>query len=1110
MELLRFPSSRGFSVRSIVTFVLTVVITALLWTTLSSTATHAAADATWQSGSTILYDGHGYTKATDFSDTTGTIPAGATVYKSSVQNSDQSSGSQKIFILYYSPGVDPPTATSVKYVEFDYKDGKVSNAQNAKDVPASPQDASGNSGTSCSVSGIGWIICPVSEFLADAMDNMFTILAGMINVKPPVLGDANNSMYVAWNIMRSIANIAFVIVFLIIIYAQLTNLSVSNYGLKKLIPRLIVAAVLVNISYFIAALAVDISNILGYAVQNVFNIIREQTFHLTNDNINGFNTNAWGAVTAAILAGGGLVGGVYYMAAGGLYLLLPILIGLLLTVIFVVVVLAARQAIIVILVIIAPLAFVANLLPNTEKWFDKWKDLFFTMLIFFPAFSLVFGGSQLAGQIIIQNAADNIVMLIFGMAVQIAPLVITPLLLKLSGGVLGRIAQIANNPRKGLIDRSRNWGERRAEHAKQQNMARGARWYNPASYGSGMVRRMDYRKRRLNDSTDIWKQEATNRYEQTPQYDSLNERKAGADIDKGRIHDQHAAHVEHLKTTPGTRIYNSAMTAQVSKDTLETRQQETATHYNEQRIRGGTALNTSMNAFETAKTLSEASDQNKASYLNEQRTYRVTQLGAAAERLEAAKLNSEGWQSNYTAHVEGLKLSNTSNLGDAARFAASSKEHVEAAQNRVLTVFDRERATSGTTLNASTVELERTKLTTEGAKAQLTEYVSTVKATGGTLHAEFMETERLKQVQQIGDSRLTRMVEEYKSGAVDVSGLSVQEQSVIERMVRNTEQLAAEAQGAQAAKNTQTKRIAEAFTETVTDPTTGIATRTTRADELLAIAKSVDEYGDVRAEANALATLDDITNKARTANESLIEERAVASNSTPKNYALALLNAREQGDMSQSEDLIRAAMEIAGKEAQIPIIRRMRKSANFNQDHLTAMLLRNSGTMKAKGGFDLQNDTGLVLASDEVMNASVAGTLGSVAAEQFKDLKNGAIIEYSNEMETIIADTEAMEASTAADPETRNKERKYGANGVEGIQKTYFNLTLALRDPQMVRALGDNLIPAIKMHRKIHANPRFHNEAMKVDYTKIDPQNLSVEKPEDLAVGLKQQPPIIQ
>ncbi len=1096
MELVRFPSHGGFSVRSIFSFVLAVVIAAILWATFSSTPTHAAGEATWQSGTTILYDGHGYNQDKEFKDPTGTIPQGATIYKTPVQTVGDRSTDQKVFVLYFSPGVDPPTANSVKYVEFDYNNGTLSNAQNQKDVVATPQNAEGNSGSSCSVGGIGWIICPVSEFLADAMDSMFEILANMIVAQPLVLGDTNNSMYVAWNIMRTIANIAFVIAFLIIIYSQLTNVAVSNYGLKKLIPRLIVAAVLVNISFFIAALAIDISNILGYSVQDVFNAIREQTFHLTEDNISGFNTNTWGAVTAAVLAGGGLVGGVYYMAAGGLYLLLPVLLGLLLTIIFVLVILAARQAIIVILVIIAPLAFVANLLPNTEKWFDKWKDLFFTMLIFFPAFSLVFGGSQLAGQLIIQNAGDNIIMLIFGMAVQIAPLVITPLLLKLSGGLLGRIAQIANNPRKGIIDRNRNWAQNRADHAKYQNIKRGARWYNPSSYGAGMVRSADFRKRRLSDNTDIWKQEATNRYEQTKKYDGINERKAAADLDKEGIHSHHAAHIEHLKTTPGTRIHNSAMTAQVNKDALETRQQQTGAYYNQQRITNGSALNTSYSALETSKSLFEASEQNKTAYIAEQRTYRVTQLGAAAERLEAAKLNAEGWQSNYTAHIDSLKLTNAPGLGEAARFAQSSKEHAEAAQNRVQTVFDRERATTGTLLNTSTVELERTKITADGAKAEFTEYITKTKSTGGALHTEFLTTERLKQAQQISEAKLTRVIEEYKSGALDPTTLTAREQMLMEQMALNTEELAAEAQGTQAAKNMQTKRIAEAFTETFTDPATGKDVRTTRAEELLNIAKSVDEYGDVRAEANALSTLEDITNKARTANEALIEERAVNANKTPKNYALQLLEDRLADPTAHSEDIIRAAMEIAGKEAQIPIIRKMRKSTNFNQDHLTAMLLRNSGTMKAKGGFDLQNDTGLVHASDEVMDASIAGTLGSTSAEQFKDLKNGAIIDYATRMPEIME--HAKEMSESQDP----TERKYGAGGMEGLKKTYFNLTLALRDPQMVRALGDNLIPAIKMHRRIHANPEFFKPEMEVDYSAIDPQNLSVDDPRDLGDGL--------
>lgn len=1086
MELVRFPSRGGYSVRSIFSFVLAVVIAAILWATFSSTPTHAAGEATWQSGTTILYDGHGYNQDKEFKDPTGTIPQGATIYKTPVQTVGDRSTDQKVFVLYFSPGVDPPTATSVKYVEFDYNNGTLANAQNQKDVVATPQNAEGNSGSSCSVGGIGWIICPVSEFLADAMDSMFEILANMIVAQPLVLGDTNNSMYVAWNIMRTIANIAFVIAFLIIIYSQLTNVAVSNYGLKKLIPRLIVAAVLVNISFFIAALAIDISNILGYSVQDVFNAIREQTFHLTEDNISGFNTNTWGAVTAAVLAGGGLVGGVYYMAAGGLYLLLPVLLGLLLTIIFVLVILAARQAIIVILVIIAPLAFVANLLPNTEKWFDKWKDLFFTMLIFFPAFSLVFGGSQLAGQLIIQNAGDNIIMLIFGMAVQIAPLVITPLLLKLSGGLLGRIAQIANNPRKGIIDRNRNWAQNRADHAKYQNIKRGARWYNPSSYGAGMVRSADFRKRRLSDNTDIWKQEATNRYEQTKKYDGINERKAAAELDKEGIHSHHAAHVEHLKTTPGTRIHNSAMTAQVNKDALETRQQQTGAYYNQQRITNGSALNTSYSALETSKSLFEASEQNKTAYIAEQRTYRVTQLGAAAERLEAAKLNAEGWQSNYTAHIDSLKLTNAPGLGEAARFAQSSKEHAEAAQNRVQTVFDRERTTAGTVLNTSAVELERTKITADGAKAEFTEYISSTKTVGGALHTEFIATERLKQAQQVSEAKLTRIIEEYKAGGaknaagntiIDGVAISPAEQIILDQMQEDTARASAEQQGATSARYVQQSYVSSLMDEASVDPLSA---------EVLQTAAGIDPNGKTRAQANAISQLDKLEKEALTNSVQLLGDRAEKQGTTLKAFAKDIF-AKHTGTAKDSQNnllprepqdpsIVEAALEALAQDGDISTLRKARMDTRIDQSMLTRLFARNSGNMKAKGGFDLQANPGLAGASPERMNVSIANTIGDVSANNISSLKAGWWSDVAKEFPRILSDVDSYDYAT--DP-------SYDMAGTDSaLKKAYQSISEALNNPDIRGTIGDRLKETIEIHELLDA--RFgHNPNMHVDYDKI-------------------------
>ena len=93
-----------------------------------------------------------------------------------------------------------------------------------------------------------------------------------------------------------------------------------------------------------------------------------------------------------------------------------------------------------------------------------------TMLMVFPMFSLLFGGSQLASYIIIQNT-DKISVVILGLLVQAAPLAITPFLLQFSGSLVGKMAGMLNDPKKGLVDRSRNWSKDRAETLAKRKMA---------------------------------------------------------------------------------------------------------------------------------------------------------------------------------------------------------------------------------------------------------------------------------------------------------------------------------------------------------------------------------------------------------------------------------------------------------------------------------------------------------------------------------------------------------------------------------------------------------------------------------------------------------------
>jgi len=475
MERVWSTSHRGFSVRSILTFVLTVFIAALLWATFGSqTQTHAIdSPATWK-GESILYNGHQYFSAgkAESGDSVG-LSVGTQYYFYTPDTPPENNATQKAFVIYFASGTDPPVEKTATLVTYNYSSNKeFSNPTDKKTITVTPQGDE-SSYSSCTIQGIGWIICPVTTFLADSMDAIFEIVKSFLVVQPSAASDRNNDLYTAWNVMRGFANVAFIIVFLIIIYSQLTSLGITNYGLKKLLPRLIVAAVLVNVSYIICAIAVDLSNIIGYSLQDIFISIRQNTFNISNDTWADGDSMGWQAVTAFVLSGGAAGLGVLVATggtiAGAIYLIIPLLLGLLLTILVVLLILAARQAIIVILIVIAPLAFVAYLLPNTEQWFKKWRDLFMTMLIFFPAFSLAFGGSQLAGGIIIQNAT-SIIGVIFGLAVQVAPLVITPLLLKLSGGLLGRIAGLVNDPRKGLMDRTKNWTGARAEMHRQRGI----------------------------------------------------------------------------------------------------------------------------------------------------------------------------------------------------------------------------------------------------------------------------------------------------------------------------------------------------------------------------------------------------------------------------------------------------------------------------------------------------------------------------------------------------------------------------------------------------------------------------------------------------------------
>lgn len=304
---------------------------------------------------------------------------------------------------------------------------------------------------------LGWIVCSILDWMSDATEGLYeNVVEPALRVEPEIFqgGDSIGAER-AWGYFRDFANILFIIIVLAVIFSQLTGVGIDNYGIKKILPKLIIVAILVNLSYLICLLCVDLSNIVGNGVQDLFNNIPTtvngvETVTVSTGNETStieINTNtdhnagadvgivAVGVVSAAV----GAVA-IYTNPALLLTLFVSVL-GVLISVLFVFILLAGRKAAIVLLAVISPVAFILYMLPNTKKIFDKWLNLWKAMLIVYPACGLLIGGGNFASKLMLSlpNSSTSAVTIFVAMVVGIVPIFFIPSLIKGAYAALGTI-----------------------------------------------------------------------------------------------------------------------------------------------------------------------------------------------------------------------------------------------------------------------------------------------------------------------------------------------------------------------------------------------------------------------------------------------------------------------------------------------------------------------------------------------------------------------------------------------------------------------------------------------------------------------------------------------
>lgn len=309
--------------------------------------------------------------------------------------------------------------------------------EDKKEAEATEKSKADEAKNSCGIGGMGWLICPLMTFMGEIADASYSVISQFLNINPAIFGEGSDAVGAkqAWNFFRDIANVIFVLLFLWVIFSQVSSIGISNYGIKKILPKLIVGAILLNLSFYICQLAVDLSNILGFTLKEA---LEGAVSGVGGSSSNSAILSGLGAAVAGILV---LTGTVLFAA---LAVSIPTLLSLMLVLLVVLVILIVRQAAIVLLISIAPLAFAAWLLPNTESLFKKWVSMFRGLLMVFPIISLLYGAGKLAGAILATTATSDsndtvITMQFAALAASILPLGATPFVLKSSLNSLGSI-----------------------------------------------------------------------------------------------------------------------------------------------------------------------------------------------------------------------------------------------------------------------------------------------------------------------------------------------------------------------------------------------------------------------------------------------------------------------------------------------------------------------------------------------------------------------------------------------------------------------------------------------------------------------------------------------
>ena len=304
--------------------------------------------------------------------------------------------------------------------------------------PPTPPPGGGGTQDPCPVTPdvtLRWVACPVSDgFIGWITGVINNWIAGMLTV--PVGDLFTGDIYSAFSLFRDIGVAILVITAMVMVVSQSADLDLfAAHTIRKVLPRLVIAAIGISLAWPLLQFAINFSNDLGNSVGNIIIAAAHSTGHGAGfwDNVTAILLIIIGTIKA--IASSGNFGG--FMALLGIFALF-ILAGL--------IVIGARLIIILLCILTAPLAIALWVLPSTERFWRYWKDSLLTTLLMFPIIMAFLAAGTAAADI--TNASNSTPLKILAAFLFFIPYLMLPFAFKLAGGIMGQLASLVEGKHK--------------------------------------------------------------------------------------------------------------------------------------------------------------------------------------------------------------------------------------------------------------------------------------------------------------------------------------------------------------------------------------------------------------------------------------------------------------------------------------------------------------------------------------------------------------------------------------------------------------------------------------------------------------------------------------